>query len=333
MDANEERKGFFPLHALRLTPRAILMEFIRGLSNLRAAHSGNVLTIGNYDGLHLGHQAVMARLRELAAETALPAMVMTFDPSPAEYFAREDPPARLSSLREKIIDVGAQGMDRYLCVRFDRRFSQLSAAAFVDKLLVARLGARVVLVGEDFRFGRDRGGDVEMLARAGRRLGFAVAPLPTVEVAGARVSSTRVRAALAAGEVDRATDLLGRPYRMCGRVVAGARLGRTLGVATANLRITRRPAPRYGVYAARVRLADGRVLPAAASLGVRPTVAGTQVLLEAHLLDFAEDIYGQHLEVRFQAFLRDEQRFEHTEALRQAMVVDIERTRAVLNPT
>ncbi|MDN5939703.1 MAG: bifunctional riboflavin kinase/FAD synthetase [Salinisphaera sp.] len=306
------------------------MEFIRGLANLRARHHGNVLTIGNYDGLHRGHQAVMARLREVAAEHGLPAMVMTFEPHPAEYFARRRTPTRLSSLREKITDVAAQGLDRFLCVRFDRAFAGLSAQEFASELVAQRLGARVVLVGEDFRFGHGRRGDVDLLAAIGREHGFAVVPHPAVEHAGERVSSTRVRAALAAGKVDRANALLGRPYRIGGRVEAGARLGRTLGVPTINLRPRRRTAPRFGVYAARVRLVDGRLLDAAASLGTRPTVAGTATLLEAHLLDFREDLYGQRVDVQFHAFLRPEVRFDDVETLSIAMQMDIARTRAVL---
>lgn len=309
------------------------MEIVRGLHNLRERHHGCALTIGNYDGMHLGHQAVMADLRRRADALGLPATVMSFEPTPREFFAPESAPPRLASMRERIEDFAAHGVDRLVYVRFDEAFAALSPAVFVEDLLVARLGARVVLVGRDFRFGASRAGDTELLAAYGREHGFEFAPVPTVSRHGERVSSTRVRAALAGGELGLAAELLGRPYRMSGRVAGGARLGRTLDVPTANLPIRRRPAPAFGVYAVRARLADGRLVDGAANLGTRPTVNGTGCLLEVHLLDFHEDLYGQRMEVYFHEYLRSEERFETTEALREQMLSDIDQARAVLANT
>lgn len=306
------------------------MELVRGFHNLRARHRGCVLTVGNYDGFHLGHQAVLTRLREVGAELGLPTALLTFEPMPREFFDPRGAPPRLASLREKIEDAADLGLDRLICARFDRRLAEMPPEAFVRDLLVDGLGARYLLVGEDFRFGRERAGDVGMLTALGRELGFETASLPAVLEGGERVSSTRVRTALAAGEPERAVRLLDRPYRISGRVCRGERLGRALGVPTANLRLTRKPAPRFGVYAVDAVLDDGRVLPAAANLGVRPTVNGRGCLLEVHLLDYAGDLYSRRLAARFRHFLRPETRFHDTEAMRVQMVADIERVRSLL---
>lgn len=306
------------------------MTLIRGIHNLQPEHRGCVLTIGNYDGIHLGHQAVLQHVSKRADELNVASMVMTFEPTPMEYFASDKAPARLSSLRETLQDVAAQHIDRLLCIRFSQHFANLSPQAFIDDLLVKRLNVSEVLVGEDFRFGKQRAGDVQLLREHSQRHGFTVAPMPTVECGGSRVSSTRIRDALAQGDLAAAKRLLGRPYRVSGRVIPGAQLGRTLDVPTANLKLQRKPAPCYGVYAVEAELADGRRLPAAASLGVRPTVDGRQCLLEVHILDFNEDIYGQRLNVYFRHYLRPEARFEDTQALRTQMLVDIEQTRALM---
>lgn len=306
------------------------MILVRGLHNLRPRHRGCVLTVGNYDGFHLGHQAVLARLREVGGELGLPAALLTFEPMPREFFDPKGAPPRLASLREKVEDAAVFGLERLICARFDRRFAAMPPEAFVRDLLVGGLGARYLLVGEDFRFGRDRAGDVAMLTGLGRELGFETASLPAVFEGDERVSSTRVRTALAEGEPEVAARLLGRPYRISGRVCRGERLGRTLGIPTANLRLTRKPAPRFGVYAVETVLEDGRVLPGAANLGVRPTVNGRDCLLEVHLLDYAGDLYGNHLAVRFRHFLRPEARFDDVETMRVQMVDDIERTRSLL---
>jgi len=306
---------------------------IRGTHNLKPAHRGCVLTIGNYDGIHLGHQAVLTSVRERASELGVASMVMTFEPTPMEYFAPEEAPARLSSLRETVQDICAQHIARLLCINFDQRFADLSPQVFIEHLLVEKLYIREILVGEDFRFGSQRAGDVQLLREQGERYGFSVAPMPTVEQGGARVSSTRIRDALAIGDLASVEALLGRPYRVSGRVIKGAQLGRTLNVPTANIKLRRKPAPCYGVYAVEAELEDGRRLPAAASLGIRPTVdndSGKQCLLEVHILDFNEDLYGQRLNVHFRHYLRPEARFDDTQALRTQMLADIEQARSLL---
>lgn len=306
------------------------LELVRGIHNLRRRHRGCVLTVGNYDGFHLGHQAVLARLGEAGAARGLPCALLTFEPMPREFLDPDGAPPRLASFREKVEDAAGLGLERLVCARFDRRFAALSPEAFVRDLIVDGLGARYVLVGEDFRFGYKRAGDLGRLAALGREYGFETAPVPAVIEGGERISSTRVRAALAAGEPELAARLLGRPYRISERVRSGARLGRTLGIPTANLRIARKPAPRFGVYAVEAVLEDGRVLPAAANLGVRPTVDGRDCLLEVHLLDYDGDLYGRRLSVRFRHFLRPEVRFDGTEALRAQMQADIRRVRSLI---
>lgn len=306
------------------------IEVIRGLHNLQAAHHGCVLTIGNYDGIHLGHQAVLSRLAERGQSLNLPSMVMTFEPTPMEFFRPELAPTRLSSFRETVQDIAAQNIDRLLCVRFDQNFANLSPQAFTRSLLVEKLGVAEILVGDDFRYGSQRTGDVALLREQGQAHGFTVASLPAVVVNGARASSTRVRGALAEGDLKQAAALLGRPYRISGRVTRGAQLGRTLNVPTANIKLRRKPAPCYGVYAVEVELADGRRLSGAANLGVRPTVNGTQCLLEVHILDFDADLYGQRINVYFRHYLRPETRFADTQALRTQMLADIAQVRRLL---
>lgn len=286
------------------------------------------MTIGNYDGMHLGHQAVISDLQARGQADNLPVTVMVFEPTPREFFTPEKAPARLSSLREKLEDMAACGVDRVLCLRFDRRLANMPASEFIRRILVEGLETRFVAVGDDFRFGKNREGDFDMLRAAGRDHGFDVHRHESVIRDGERVSSTRVRQALADGEPPQAERLLGRPYRMSGRVVTGERLGRQLGFPTANLRIRRPPAPRWGVYAVSVRGAvPGAAVPAVASLGVRPTVNGKDCLLEVHLLDFKQDLYGRRLEVEFLHFLRDEARFPSLDALRRQMEHDLEQTR------
>ena len=306
------------------------MELIRGLHNLRARHHGCVATIGNYDGVHRGHQAVLGQLAEEARRRGLPSTVMIFEPMPREFFAPDKASPRVASLREKLEDLVSTGVDRVLCVRFDARFAALSPREFITRILVEGLGVRFLAVGDDFRFGHRREGDFAFLQRAGDEQGFAVEHLPAFCLDDARVSSTRIREALMAGEMEKARHLLGRPYRIDGRVVSGQRLGRGLGVPTANLPLRERRAVRFGVYAARVDTLAGKALPAAVSIGVRPTVPGEDCLLEAHVLDFDGDLYGQRIRVRLLHYLRAEQRFENLEYLRAQMQKDIAQARAWL---
>jgi riboflavin kinase/FMN adenylyltransferase len=292
------------------------------------------MTIGNFDGLHRGHQAVLAELRDAAQARGLQLLLMTFEPTPKEMFAPDQAPARLATLREKAELAARHGVDRMLCARFDKRFAAQSPEEFVENVVVRCLAAEVVMVGADFRFGAKRAGDFALLEQMGRDgvqgQTFEARVMPTVELSGERVSSTAVRQALADGQPGRAAELLGRSYCMSGRVAGGQRLGRTLGVPTANLIIRRKPAPCFGVYAVLAELEDGRQLPAAASLGVRPTVNGQGCVLEVHLLDFSETLYGQHMKVHFQHFLRPEKRFDDVPALRDAMMQDIAEVRRLL---
>lgn len=299
------------------------MELIRGLHNLRARHRGSAVTIGNFDGMHLGHQAMLKQLRARARALGAKATVMIFEPAPREFFQGDAAPARLSNLREKYVALAAAGAEQALVVRFDRAFSHLAPQEFIQRLLIDGLGARYVLVGDDFRFGHQRAGDFATLEAAGAKHGFEVAAVPTIEVDGERVSSTRVRAALARHDFDLARRLLGHDYSICGRVRHGKELGRELGFPTANLALKRRVSPVNGIYVVRV---DG-IGYGAASVGTRPTVQGKDRLLEVYLYDFEGDLYGRHLNVEFLHWLRDEVKFPDVETMRKQIANDAEEGR------
>ncbi|MCQ4347657.1 bifunctional riboflavin kinase/FAD synthetase [Pseudomonas stutzeri] len=304
------------------------MQLVRGLHNLRPCHQGCVATIGNFDGVHRGHQGVLARLRERAAQAGLPSCVVIFEPQPREFFAPDKAPPRISSLREKLELLRACGVDRVLCLTFNRRLRELSANAFVHQILVEGLGVRHLEVGDDFRFGCDRAGDFALLVEAGLREGFTVESADTIELDGARISSTRLREVLAAGDFAMAERLLGRPYTIGGRVLHGQKLGRTLGAPTANLRLDRLRPALSGVYLVSTEL-DGKRWPGVANIGTRPSVAGDgRAHLEVHLLDYSGDLYGRRLVVQFHHKLRDEQRFASLEALKSAIDADIAAARA-----
>ncbi|KAB0546486.1 bifunctional riboflavin kinase/FAD synthetase [Pseudomonas argentinensis] len=299
------------------------MQLVRGLHNLRPQHRGCVATIGNFDGVHRGHQAILARLRERAAELGVPSCVVLFEPQPREYFDPEGAPARLSRLRDKLALLAAEGVDRVLCLTFNPRLRELSAAEFVQRALIDGLGVLHLEVGDDFRFGCDRAGDFAFLAEAAQRVGFSVEAAKTVEIDGQRVSSTRVREALASGDFTVAERMLGRPFRIVGRVLHGQKLGRQLNAPTANVQLKRKRVPLTGVYLVSVEI-DGQPWPGVANIGVRPSVAGDgSAHLEVHLLDFAGDLYGRRLTVAFHHKLRDEQRFASLEALKTAIAADI----------
>ena len=294
------------------------MELIRGVHNLAERHHGCVASIGNYDGLHLGHRQVLRQLSEQAREDGLPSLVMCFEPTPLEFFCGDKAPARLSTFREKVEQLGAMGIDRFFCVRFDPELAEMSPEQFVRDLLVDGIGVRHLVVGDDFRFGRDRSGDFNTLEVAGRTHGFEVVDTPSYSVDGIRVSSTIVRESLAKGDLGLAERMLGRPYSMSGRVVRGDQLGRQLGFPTANLRVGRHKPPLRGVYAVRIR-GLGQVRAGMASLGTRPTVDGTEMRLEVHIFDFGEDIYGRHIQVEFARRLRTEKRFDSVELMTEQL--------------
>ncbi len=312
------------------------MELIRGSHNLRPHHRGCVATIGNFDGLHLGHQAVIRQLAERAREHDVASLVISFEPHPREFFARDAPPLRLSRLRDKVLGLRQMPVDRLLLLPFNRRLAAMTAECFIERLLVEKLAIRSLVVGDDFRFGAGRQGDLAMLAAAGRRFGFDVRPMTSFLLAGSRVSSTRVREALEAGDLEQATSLLGRPYRISGRVVQGDQRGRTLGFPTANihwpLHWQGQPAgvPLRGVYAAWVCGAGQERWPAVVNVGHRPTVGGGHCRLEAHLLDFDGDLYGRYLSVDFLHRLRQECRFAGLDELRRQIAIDSEAARRFL---
>lgn len=307
------------------------MELIRGLAALAERHRGGVVTIGTFDGIHLGHQALLERVRRHAAARARPSVLLTFEPMPREYLSPADPPARLTSWRERwrILAAG-RGPDVLLLLRFGERLRNMGGAEFA-RLLATDLRTPLVVVGHDFRFGRNGEATASSLGELGRELGFEVEVVPAVTLDGARVSSSGVRSALSRGELDQARRWLGRPYSMRGRVIPGQRLGRTLGYPTANLRMQRRRAPLGGIFATRVHGVGAAPLPSVASLGTRPTVDGTELLLETHVFDFAGDLYGREIEVEFVAKLRDERRFEDLATLIEQMHQDAAAARRVLN--
>ena len=308
------------------------MEIVRGLQGLVARHRGAAITIGSFDGIHLGHGALIASACALAAQAGKPAMMLTFEPLPREYLAPQDPPARLTDLRERWRVLERSDLS-YLCVlRFDEKLRQLSGEQFVN-LLSECFAASAVVVGQDFRFGRGGAGSVGLLRAAADAGKFALELVPSVCIDVTRVSSSGVRTALAAGEFRAARDLLGRAYSMRGRVVEGEKLGRRLGYPTANIRMRRAKLPLSGIFAVRVRGVDENVhAPRAgvASLGIRPTVGGTEPLLEAHVFDFDGSLYGRELEVEFVAKIRDEEKFANLDALVQQMHKDAAEARVVL---
>jgi riboflavin kinase/FMN adenylyltransferase len=296
------------------------------------ASGRTVVTIGNFDGVHLGHRALVDRCRELAGSSDSVAVV-TFEPLPQAFFRPEQPPARLSTVYQKLSLLGGLGVDLAWLLRFNRELAGLTAREFVELVLLRCLRARSVVIGEDFRFGRGREGDVSLLEALGQELGFTIHKVPAVLCKGERISSSGIRKKLAAGDFFGAADCLGRPFRMEGRVVRGASLGRKLGYPTANLQIRAEPSPLGGVLAAFARVSGGPWMPAVTNLGRRPAVGGKEALLEVHFFDFDEDLYGQRLEVQFVAKLRDEMDFGNIDDLVVQMKRDEQRARGCLAET
>jgi len=304
------------------------MELIRGLHNLAPSHRGCVVSIGNFDGLHLGHQALIGRLLALSRQYGLPSTVMVFEPTPREFFSPDSAPPRITGFRGKLRLLQRAGIDRVLLLRFDRRLANLEAADFVRHILVDGLGARAVVVGDDFRFGHKRGGDVALLQRMGVEAGFSVDGLGCVMLDAQRCSSTAVRQALALPDLAQAESLLGRRYRVFGRVRRGLQLGRKLGMPTANLMVRHKPALAHGVYAVKAYWPE-RPQGAAgvASLGVRPTLGVTACLLETHIFGGPMELYGVEMEVELWRYLRPQLRFDSLDALAAQMQADGEEAR------
>jgi riboflavin kinase/FMN adenylyltransferase len=294
-----------------------------------AARAPAALTIGNFDGVHVGHQMMLARLKDAARAAGLLSCAMTFEPHPREFFAPDQAPTRLTSLREKLELLAAHGMETTYVMRFDYRFAQIGAEDFIERILVRGIGVRYLLIGDDFRFGARRSGDVNVLKRHASRLGYVVEAMTSVVMEGERVSSTAVRDALGAGRLARAARLLGRPYSISGRVVRGDGLGRKLGYPTANVQIKHNRPPLTGIFAVEVHGAADTPLRGVASLGVRPTVKQQGVpVLEAYIFDFDHDIYGRHVRVDFFEKLRDEEKYQDLATLTRQIGLDVENARA-----
>ncbi|MBU6198040.1 MAG: bifunctional riboflavin kinase/FAD synthetase [Xanthomonadaceae bacterium] len=295
------------------------------------APRGSAVCIGAFDGVHRGHRAVLAKVRQRAQMLNLEPVAISFAPIPRVYFAGGAAVPQLSSVREKILALRDAGMSRVLLLRFDARLAAMSAADFIARVLVKRIGAREVWVGEGFRFGHGRAGDLAMLRREGAAHGLHAETIEAFVIDGERTSSSRIRALLAAGDFDAAACLLGRRFAIGGHVVRGAQLGRKLGYPTANVRLGSRTAPVGGVFAVRVRGVRDAAMPGVASLGTRPTVDGREVLLEAHLFNFDGDLYGKRIEVEFVQKLRDEEKFDNLDAMVRQIDLDAQAAREILS--
>lgn len=304
------------------------MELIRRPSGLRPRHRPCVATLGAFDGVHRGHQAVIEQLRAQARSLGLPSTIITFEPLPREYLQPETAPARLMTLRERIAAIAEFGIDQLLCLRFDEALRTTHAADFTEHILVQGLGIKSLILGDDARFGHEREAGESVIAELGQRYGYEILPMATVKLAGERISSTRVRAALAEADFPLAEQLLGSPYSISGRVVHGRALGRELGAPTANIPLRRLVSPLAGVYAVTVSGAGLSEAPAVANIGVRPTIGDRELHnLEVHVLDGSPALYGQRLIVTPRGKLRGEKKFESLDALRAQIAIDMEEAR------
>ncbi|MFW2439168.1 MAG: bifunctional riboflavin kinase/FAD synthetase [Arenicellales bacterium] len=299
------------------------MELILGLHNLQPAETPCVATIGNFDGVHLGHQAVIGQLAEKSAAMNLPTTLITFEPTPAEFFAGENAPARLSTFREKYVTLKRFTIDRILVLPFNQRLASMAADDFIQQILISGLDIRYLVVGDDFRFGKDRAGDFHLLRQAGEENNFTVVSMPSFRVDGERVSSSGIRQALADGNFDRAERMLGRHYHMTGKVAHGDKRGRQWGFPTANINMKRKVIPLRGIFAVEVFGLDREPMFGVANLGTRPTVCGLRTLLEVHLFDFDKQIYGRRINVIFRHKIREEIRFESFDALKEQIALDV----------
>ena len=306
------------------------MKLIRGLTHLEPLEQGCVLTIGNFDGLHLGHLAVIKKLAERGQELALPVVVMVFEPQPLEYFLGDNAPSRLMCLREKVLAISKLPVDNLLIVGFNQNFANYDAEQFIDSILINKLNVKHVVVGDDFRFGKARRGNFAMLKEMGLQHGFSVEDTGTYQFAGLRVSSTLIRDALNAGDLVKAEQLLGHNYSICGRVAHGDKRGRTIGFPTANIQMFRKNTPINGVFAVTMSGIDGLVFEGVANVGTRPTVdGGSKVILETYLFDFDKEIYGRYVEVHFHKKIRDELRFDSLEELKAQILKDVAETKKI----
>jgi len=306
------------------------MRVIRGLSHLEPLDPGCVLTIGNFDGLHLGHRAVIEKLAAQGRATGLPVVVMIFEPQPLEYFLGDNAPSRLMRLREKVIDFAGLPVNYLLVMRFNRQFANLDAEKFIDDILIKKLNVKHLVIGDDFHFGKARRGNFAMLQEKGLQWGFTVEDTGSFYVDGLRVSSTLIRDALTAGNLAQAEQLLGRSYSVCGRIVHGEKRGRALGFPTANIKLHRKNTPLQGVFAVTMTGLGEDAIQGIANVGTRPTVdGGSKVILETHLFNFNREIYGRYVEVHFKHKIRDEMRFHSLEKLKAQIEKDVAVTQKI----
>ena len=306
------------------------MKLIRGITNLNQNDTACVASIGNFDGLHLGHQKIISRLKEKAIQLNLPVTIISFEPLPAEYFM-PNPPARIYPMRDKVRRLNQLGVDNYLCLKFDHAFANQSPETFIKEILLDKLNVKYLAVGDDFRFGKERAGDFKLLKKLGLTNGMEVTDTPTCKVDGKRVSSTRIRHHLENGEITAANHLLGYPYQLSGRVRHGDKRGRTIGFPTLNMRVLNHIAPQRGVYAVKVHGLGSTIYHGVANLGRRPTVKGTENRLETHVFDFDQNVYGKHICVELVEYIREEKKFEDFEELKNQIKIDADLAKQMLH--
>lgn len=306
------------------------MLIIRGSHNIRNQHRGCVATIGNFDGVHRGHREILQQLQLLATRERLPSLLISFEPYPFEFFKPEQNSPRLTNLHAKCTLLQQTQLDRLLVLRFNKALASLPAEQFVHEILLAQLGVRVLIIGDDFRFGFRRQGDFTLLERMGREHGFRVLQAPTFNMEDQRVSSSRIRDALLKNDIALANTLLGNTYQFCGRVIRGDQRGRAIGFATANIHLKKTNIPLRGVYAVTARRENGDTVRGVANVGTRPTVDGQRLSLEVHIFDFNASIYGERLAVSFHHFIRGEQKFAGLDALKAQIAADCDQARALL---
>jgi riboflavin kinase/FMN adenylyltransferase len=303
------------------------MELIRGLHNLKSL-SGCVLTIGNFDGVHVGHQEILKKLVKKAKELGLPSLVISFSVTPETFFGR--PKARINNFRDKHLLLESLGVDKHLLIRFNKSFSELRAAEFVNKVLVEKTGMRYCFVGDDFRFGKDREGDFSMLKKMSLEYNFALQKINGVSIGGLRVSSSEIRKMLTKGDFKSAETFLGRPFSISGKVAHGAQIGRTIGFPTANIGIKRRLSPVLGVYSVHIEHSS-KTYTGVCNVGKRPTLGGTKILLEVFVFDFDQEIYGENVNVIFRQKCRNEIKFGSFDELKKQIEKDVEKSRGFFN--
>lgn len=306
------------------------MKFINGLKSLKNSESACVATIGNFDGLHLGHQKILSNLKQKAIKLNLPLTVISFEPLPSEYFLLK-PPARIYPLRDKIEKMKSLGVDNFLCLKFNKKLANTDPTDFIETILINNLNVKHLSVGDDFRFGYKRGGGLNLLQEIGQMHGMTVENTNTQIQEGQRISSTRIREALKQGNITSANELLGYDYQLSGRVRHGDKRGRTIGFPTLNMKVLTHIAPQIGVYAVKVHGLDSVPLNGVSNLGMRPTVAGTENRLETHIFDFNRDIYGKYISIEFKEFIRAEQKFDTFDDLKKQIKIDAEIAKKILN--